>query len=119
MRLRPPAVLTLVAALLLGACGDSADDLVATSSTSTTLAPDPWREIEANYFAACTADTEGVDVGALDDYCQCTYREVVEFYGTVEAFAEADARLAADPEATDPRLDAAFAGCADLHLGAP
>jgi len=67
-------------------------------------------------MAACRAATEDDDAAALADFCRCGFAEVVEFYGTVVLFSEAEDAIAADPDATDPVLEGAFDGCADLHL---
>ena len=119
MRRTPSRFLTALAAsgLFVAGCSDGSGS---DAQTSSTRVPDPWAEIEVNFLAGCAENPDPSQTTAessVDAYCRCAFSETVEYYGTVEAFIEAEQPLADDVEAIDPRLAAAFAGCAELHLG--
>lgn len=109
-------------ALSAVACGDGTVDAetattASSSEATSTLAPDPWAGVEKSFMSACL-ETDGgtIEIETLETYCRCSYSEVVEFYGTVEALNEADVDFGANPEAFDPLLQAAVDGCANVHL---
>lgn len=112
MRRRAPRFLIATFVVVAVGCGATETDRNGASSTS--LAVDPWAEDAAGILEECAENAD--DDSATDDYCRCVLNEVIEFYGTPEAFAAAGAPRVGDLASSEPRLQPAVAGCADAHL---